>query len=400
METRKLFYEDQYVRAFTTEVLKQDKDEQGRNYVTLAETAFYPTGGGQPHDIGTLNGVIVYDVEEVDKEIRHFVKSPIEVGAECDGEIEWSRRFDHMQQHAGQHILSAVFEDNFGYQTISFHLGKELCTIDLHVDKLTEDEIHTVEQLANDIIAKNLPIEAKWVSNEDLANYRLRKKLSVSENIRLVIIENVDYNGCGGTHPSSTGQVAMIKILGFEKQKGHIRLQFVCGNRVLKQLDEKHQVIQSLTTKLNAPQQQLAEAANRVLQHTKSLEKTVEDLRTELIEYKAEKYMLNAEALNNKKVIKAIIKNGTISELQQMARTIQAMADNTIMLFINEQEDKLQMVLAKTDDIENDMNQLIKQLLPLINGKGGGNKALAQGGGEKIMTATELMGQVVALVCH
>ena len=236
MATEKLYYQNQSMRAFRSKLKRMDQDEKGRIYAVLEKTAFYPTGGGQPHDTGTINGVYVYDVEEAEGEIRHFIEERLEVDSECVGELDWERRFDHMQQHAGQHILSAAFEQVCGYQTVSFHLGKETCTIDLHTGALREEVAFQAEQLANQLILENRPIEAKWVTQEELSQYSLRKDLSVSENIRLVIIPDFDYNGCGGTHPESTGKVSSIKILHWEKQKGHARLHFVCGNRVMKNL--------------------------------------------------------------------------------------------------------------------------------------------------------------------
>jgi alanyl-tRNA synthetase len=215
MTTEKVYYQDPYKQSFTTKLVKQAQDKNGGYYVVLEKTIFYPTGGGQPHDTGMINGVHVYEVEEIDGEIRHYVEQPIESHNEIIGEIAWDRRFDHMQQHTGQHILSAAFEEVYGYKTVSFHLGKELCTIDLEISNLNEEEANQTEELANKIILENRPIETKWITEAELSHYSLRKELSVSENIRLVIIPNFDYNGCGGTHPNSTGQVSAIKILNW-----------------------------------------------------------------------------------------------------------------------------------------------------------------------------------------
>ncbi len=256
--TTKLYYQDAYINTFTTSIEKQDKDELDQWYVVLKETAFYPTGGGQPSDLGTLNNTKVKNVEEIDGEIRHYIEAPFNDEAlEIIGKIEWERRFDHMQQHAGQHILSAAFEETFQYKTISFHLGKETLTIDLEVNGLTENEALQAEEAANRIIQENRPIETKWVTKDEAGQYPLRKQPSVSEDIRLVIIPDFDYNGCGGTHPRSTGEVGAIKILDWEKHRGHIRLQFVCGNRVLTQLHTKQAIVKSLTSLLQAPEPEI-----------------------------------------------------------------------------------------------------------------------------------------------
>ncbi|MBZ5751841.1 alanyl-tRNA editing protein [Metabacillus rhizolycopersici] len=395
MTTEKIYYDDQYKQSFKTNLVKQDQNEDGRLYVVLEKTAFYPTGGGQPHDTGTLNDVQVYDVEEIDGEIRHYVERSLDEHENIVGQISWERRFDHMQQHSGQHILSAAFEDVYGYKTISFHLGKDHCTIDLEVPNLTEEEVNQTETLVNEVILENRLIEAKWVSEEDLSHYSLRKELSVSENIRLVMISNFDNSGCGGTHPSSTAEVGAIKILHWEKQKRNIRVYFVCGARVMKQLQVKHQVIQSLTSVLNAPQEKLIDAANQIRQYSKNLEKKVDELKNELLTYEANKHIDHAQLKNNQKIVQSIYENRSISELQQLSRLITSMASDVIVFFISENEDKFQLVCTRGKDLDINMKQVLKEVLPVINGKGGGNDSLAQGGGERIIEAEHLMEELM-----
>ncbi|NYF23195.1 alanyl-tRNA editing protein [Sporosarcina sp. JAI121] len=216
MLKNRLYYTDPYCKFFTTQIIKATKDTEGNHYVILDNTAFYPTGGGQPHDTGTLNGVAVLNVEAVGDEIRHTVAESLGSVAEVEGVLNWERRFDHMQQHAGQHILSAAFVELFGFPTVSFHLGQDVVSIDLDIEEVSAEQLDAVEQAANDIILENRQIEMKWVTETDLHNYPLRKQLAVTGEIRLVIIPNYDYNGCGGTHPSTTGQVSMLKILSTE----------------------------------------------------------------------------------------------------------------------------------------------------------------------------------------
>ncbi|MGP4109250.1 alanyl-tRNA editing protein [Virgibacillus sp. L01] len=396
MVTEKLYYQDQYVRSFTARMQKSDRDEKGRFFIVLDQTAFYPTGGGQPHDTGTLNCVNVYDVEEIDGEIRHYLDDSAEIHKEYIGEIDWDRRFDHMQQHTGQHILSAAFEEKFNYSTVSFHLGAEICSIDLEVESLLDEEIALVENTANNIILENRPVETRWVSEEELSNFALRKEVSVSDNIRLVIIPDFDYNGCGGTHPDSTGQINSVKILHWEKQKKtKIRVYFVCGSRVLKQLDEKHKIIQVLTDTLNAPQGDLNETAIRTLRLNKDLEKKINELNMELIEYEAESYIEQAEPYINWKVAKAVFHDRSMQELQQLARRIAAKSDGILVLLINQKADKLQLICSRSNDLMINMNDFVKNVLPIINGKGGGSDSVAQGGGDRTISAEELMDELI-----
>ncbi|WP_084287617.1 alanyl-tRNA editing protein [Paucisalibacillus globulus] len=398
MVTEKLYYQDQYLGRFTARVLKSETDKASKHFVVLDQTAFYPTGGGQPHDIGTLNGLEVYNVEEIDGEIRHYISEPIKVKSECVGKINWERRMDHMQQHAGQHILSAAFEEEFGYETVSFHMGKELCTIDLSIESLTEQEANEAEKVANIIIIENRPIETRWVKKDDLNKYKLRKEVAVNDNIRLVIIPDFDYNGCGGTHPKATGQVGSIEILHWEKQKNFIRVFFVCGRRVRTQLHEKHQVIQNLTVLLSSPQEELEKEAKRVLDQSKALEKEIADLKQQLNTYEAESLITKAEAKHSYKLIKELYVDRAFAELQSLAKNITSRSDEIIVLLINETGDTLQFVCARGKNISISMNQVLKEVLPIINGKGGGNDLIAQGGGEKVITADDLMKLLVDVI--
>ncbi|WP_163970422.1 alanyl-tRNA editing protein [Oceanobacillus halotolerans] len=391
MTTKKLYYKDQYNRSFTANVVKVSKDEKERDYVVLDQTHFYPTGGGQPHDTGTLQDVRVYDVEEVDGEIRHFIEKPLIVHNELVGKIDWNRRFDHMQQHAGQHILSAILEDDHGYPTVSFHLGKTICSIDIKAHDLSDEEARQVEEKANQLILENHPIETKWVTDEELSNFTLRKAVSVTDNIRLVIIPTIDYNGCGGTHPQSTGEISSIKVLHLEKQKKNIRVYFVCGNRVLNQLHEKHHVIQGLTSQLSAPQEKLVEATEQVLQQNKNQEKRIDQLKTQLLKSEAKTLIDEAKWVHNRKIVKAIFQNRSMKEMQQLAKLIPMKTSQVVVLLVSENDTKLQLVCSRSDDVVISMNKLVKQVLPVIDGKGGGNDSVAQGGGDRSLSAEQFM---------
>ncbi|PMC35321.1 alanyl-tRNA editing protein [Bacillus sp. UMB0899] len=394
--TKKLFYEDVYQTSFTSKVVKKDVDYSGRNYVVLEQSAFYPTGGGQPHDTGTINDKRVFDVEIVEGELRHYLEEPITEIDTIKGEIDRERRFDHMQQHAGQHLLTAVFEDQLGYRTLSFHLGKEVSTIDLDTETLSNEEIQNVEMLTNQLILENLPIQTKWIKNqEELATYTLRKELAVSENIRLVIIPEVDYNGCGGTHPKSTGEITALKILHIEKQKKLVRVHFVSGNRVLKQLKEKHEIIHKLSSQFSAPQEQLNVAADRLLQTTKKLEGKIDELTTKLIQYEAKELLLKAETLREHQFIKAVYQNRPIHDLQNLAKELVTSQSNLVVMMISEFQDKLQIVCARTDELDFNLNILLKKVLPSIHGKGGGRPSFVQGGGAMVVSPDKLMNLLV-----
>ena len=390
----KLYYQDAYIQTFSARILKQESDETGKNYVVLNQTAFYPTGGGQPHDTGQIADREVLNVEEVNGEIRHYLETPIELSdSNVSCTINWERRFDHMQQHAGQHILSAAFDHLFGYKTVGFHMGAENLTIDLETEELTKEEAGKAEELANKIILENRSIEIKWVTEEELSQYALRKETKVKEDIRLVIIPDFDYNGCGGTHPKSTGEVSAVKILDWEKQRKNTRIQFACGLRVIRKLGEKQNVLLQLTNLLNAPEKDMDQAVIRLLENEKQLTQALEQAKESLLQYEAKEL-----AEQDQTVIKKVFENRTIQELQKLARMIVSNHENSLVFFVATDGTRLQVVCAKGKARTENMKMLIGEILPMIKGKGGGNDSFAQGGGEALLTGEQILDKLVTLV--
>jgi alanyl-tRNA synthetase len=395
----RLFYQDSYIKSFTSEVVTKGKDKDDNDYIVLEQTAFYPTGGGQPHDIGTIENIKVLNVEEVEGEIRHYLENELDDGiSSVQGVIDWERRFDHMQQHAGQHILSAAFEQLFGYKTIGFHLGNDTITIDLETEILLESEALLVEELANQIIVENRLIETKWVTEEELVNYNLRKETSVKEDIRLVIIPNFDYNGCGGTHPRATGEVQAIKILGWERQKKKVRVEFVCGNRVLKQLNQKNKVLMELTKLLNAPEKDMQQAVIRLIENSKNTQKDLEQSREELLHYEARSLAEMSKNEAGYKIISEVFQNRSIQDLQKLARMILTEDEESIVILVSENDNRIQLVCAR-GTLENiSMKKLIGTALSPINGKGGGSDSFAQGGGEALISGKQMLQHLLGII--
>jgi len=390
----RLYYQDAYIKEFTTQIIKESQDSDGNWYVVLENTAFYPTGGGQPHDTGTINGIDVLNVEEVDGEIRHTLDEKLNITGDVEGIIDWSRRFDHMQQHTGQHILTAAFVKLFGFQTESFHLGKELCTIDLAAENVNAEHLEAAEKLANDIILENLPIETKWVTEDELEQYSLRKELAVTDEIRLVIIPEFDYNGCGGTHSSTTGQVSGIKILSIEKQKRKVRVHFVCGGRILQQLHRKNAILSEATRQLSAPESGINDAVEKLLATNRLLERTLKESQESLLKYEAKDLLTKKD----NKIVKQVFTGRTMQEIQSLARMIVGLDDNVIALLVLENENRLQYVAAKGSNVNMSMKQISDTARSVINGKGGGKDDFVQGGGERTMTAEELLDKMVECV--
>ncbi|WP_281974993.1 alanyl-tRNA editing protein [Halobacillus litoralis] len=381
MMTRKLYYEDAYNMQFQSKVIKIDQDERG-HYVVLEKTAFYPTGGGQPHDKGTLNGMEVIDVEEVEGEVRHYTDRLLTGAGSVEGIIDQGRRLDHMQQHCGQHIISAVFHDKFGIPTTSFHLGTESVTIDLDTEFLDADLLEKAEEEINRIIRDNYPVETKWVAVEKASEYPLRKPLAVEGDVRLVIIPDIDYSGCGGTHPDFTGEVMAAKFLGWTRNKKQVRLEFVCGYRVLRKLGQKHQVLTEMKRIVPKPEQKLVEEVDELIKINKQKDKKIAELEEQLLEYEARDIISESQG---DKVIQRVFKDYPIKTLQSLGKVIIEEAPDAYLIFISEQNDQLQFVLAHGTDINRNMNEVAKQILPLIEGKGGGKPNFVQGGGKKLI---------------
>lgn len=379
-----LYYQDATIAEFQANVIKTGNDENG-HYIVLDNTAFYPTGGGQPHDTGSIQDIEIINVEKVEDEIRHYTtKNVSNIPGEIFAKLNWTRRFDHMQQHTGQHILTAAFVELYDMATTSFHLGTELVTIDLNASDVSEEQLAAVEKRANEIILENRPIETKWVTKDELANYNLRKDVKVDEDIRLVIIPDYDYNGCGGTHPTSTGQVGLLKILTTEKMKQQIRVHFVCGNRVLQQLAMRKNVLSDVARQLSAPEEQAGEALRKFAAATKQTEKNLKDAQDMLLQFEAKE-------LADEHVAARTFENRSIQDLQKLARFITEQNDQAIALLVASNEDKLQFVAARGKAQTFSMKTISAAVLPMINGKGGGNDVLVQGGGEKLLTAEALL---------
>lgn len=380
------YYKDAYMTQFTAEVVQTGTDDRG-TYVVLNNTAFYPEGGGQPNDVGTLNGVRVVDVQKVDGDIRHYTESPITT-TDVNGEVDWHVRFDYMQQHAGQHILTAAFVEQFGYETVSFHLGSDTVTIDIETENVTADELQRAEDRANEIVRENRAIDTIWVTAEEAATYPLRKQLKFTEDVRLVIIPNFDYNGCGGTHPRTTGEVAMIKILSTERMKQKTRIHFICGERVRQNIGERKQVMQQAAKLLSRPESDIAIGIEALLATNKQLEKQLADAREALLAIDIDKLTAANDTL-----VTAAFENYSMQQLQKIARTVVNEAPEKALALVSDVDGKLQVVIAKgkASTLTQQANDLLKAILPTINGRGGGKPDFAQGGGEASISAIALI---------
>ncbi|MFT9847056.1 alanyl-tRNA editing protein [Aneurinibacillus sp. REN35] len=393
-----LYYNDPYIKQFTARILHQAQDSDGRWYAVLNQTAFYPTGGGQPCDTGLLGDVAVTDVEEVEGEVRHYLANQLpDTPSDITGTIDWTRRFDHMQQHTGQHILSAAFEELFAAATIGFHMGQESVTIDLAIDELTQGAADQAEERANQIVFENRNITAHFVEPQELEALPLRKRPSVTENIRIVTVENFDYSPCGGTHPTRTGEVGPIIILGWERYKGQIRLTFICGARTVRACKEKHLILRELSRLLSSAEENLSKQAERILASQKENERALRDMREQLLAVEAKTLLEQAAQKGSIQLVANVLSGRTIQEMQKLARLITEQEASSLVLLVATKGERVQFICARGDHPLISANELTKAALPYINGKGGGNPKMAQGGGQTERSAEEVLAHLIEL---
>ncbi|GGE39630.1 alanyl-tRNA editing protein [Pullulanibacillus camelliae] len=386
--TKAVYYEDAYIKQFTSLIVQTGVDQAERPYVILEETAFYPTGGGQPSDQGTIEDIPVIDVEKSNDAIIHYLKSPLKMkqGTKVTGRLDWERRFDHMQQHAGQHLLSAVFADHFGWQTTSFHLGREINTIDLSTDSLSEAAVHEVEQAVNTVVFEHRPITATWVEGDDWQRYPLRKPPTVSENIRIVMIDRIDYNACGGTHPKGTGEIGAVKVLGWQRHKQGTRVSFICGWRVIHDFGKKQQLLKQLTQALNSPEDELPTAIDQLFDRQDKLQKKVEEQNDTLLDYEIRDLIAEAQPFHTYKLISTSFVDRSVKTCQKLVGSITDQEPRAIVLAVIHNDARLHFIAARGTEPHYNMNAIVRQALPFINGKGGGRPERAQGGGEAVVT--------------
>ena len=254
METRKLYYEDPFQKGFATTVVSCD-EVKGGYAVVLAETAFYPEGGGQPYDTGVLGEANVLEVHEKNGVITHLCDKPFEVGKSVSGKIDWARRFDHMQQHSGEHIVSGMLCSAFHCDNVGFHLGADTVTIDYNAD-ISREQVQDIERRANRYIWENHPIHIWYPSPEELAALPYRSKKALEGPVRLTEFPGADLCACCGTHVERSGQVGLVKFVGWQKFRDGVRLELLCGQRALDDLsacwEQSRQIGQALSVKPEA----------------------------------------------------------------------------------------------------------------------------------------------------
>lgn len=378
MNEDRLFLYKPYEKIFEARVLNRDKTSRGYE-VILDRTAFYPTGGGQPNDTGWLDDSPVIDVVEEKGNIIHVLSQPVQ-GERITGKIDWERRFDHMQQHLGQHILSSCFEKLADADTVGFHLGSQYVYIDLHRADLPEETIYRAEDMANEIVFRNMAVKTYIVSREDLPGIPLRKPPSVTEDIRIVEVDGFDFCPCGGTHPTCTGSVGMIKIRKWEKNKDSLRLEFVCGKRALQDFRDKNTSVNKISSLLSVRDYEVPGAVERITAENKRLSKAAEDLKEQYYSLEASAMVRDARKIGPYKMVRFMFYKKPFDEIKMLASKITEHGGCIALLCTSDA--KAQLIISRSPDVPIDLRPVFKEAMALAGGKGGGSSAVVQGGVE------------------
>ncbi len=388
--TKRLYYQDSYLKEFKAKVLKKIKIDN-QPAVILDETAFYPTSGGQPYDVGVIQDVPVVEVVEEGDEIIHILKEELkeETNSEVIGKIDWERRFNHMQQHLGQHILSGALMEIYGAETVSFHLGEKVCTLDIAKEKITEEEVKKTEEYANKIIFDNRPVKCYFVEGEeDLKRLNLRKVPEKMGKIRIIEVENFDLSACGGTHCRVTGEVGLIKITKWEKRGEKIRLEFICGWRAWGDYFWKNELIKNISNKLTIKDSELGEAIDRMLEEQKGIRKELKEFKEKLQDYEA-RNLINESSLidDGIKIINKVFEEKNFQEVMGLVQKMINLDDSVVVLAGikgKEEGEGAKILFACSRALKYDMNRLIREAGKFIEGRGGGAPNFAQAGGKKV----------------
>ncbi len=370
--THRHYYTDAYRREFTATVLERSGDG---TRVYLDETAFYPTSGGQPHDLGTLGGIDVVDVVDEEARIAHVLSAPI-AAAESTlvGRIDWARRYDHMQQHTGQHLLSAVFEDLYGAKTVSVHFGAESSTLDLDAESLTRNQLVSAESRANELVGEARPVV---VTFEDAATAQgLRKASERTGALRIVSIEGVDRSACGGTHVRSTAEIGAMLIRSSEKVRKTTRVEFVCGQRALRRARRDLEALSTIAASLSSSLDDAPAVVATQTERLRDADNARKKLDRELSAFRArERY--DAAAPDAAGVRTIVVRDAaSIDELRALAQAAFALPRAVV---VGALVSPPSVLLASSEDSGVDAGRLLKERLAVVGGRGGGSPRLAQG---------------------
>jgi len=376
-ETKRLYLDDPYQVEFEARIMERRTQKQKPELI-LDQTCFYPESGGQPQDRGWINDVEVVKVFEENNRIVHVLEKDTQAES-IKGKIDWQTRFDHMQQHSGQHILSQCFHELLEAETLAFHLGKAASTLEMDLQKVSNEDIESVETRANEIIYQDREVKIHSLPEDKVGSLPLRRPPKKKGLIRVVEVSDFDYSACGGTHVRRTGEVGLIKILRWERIRDNIRFEFICGRRAFQDYVMKNRILRELSNRLTVHEREVPSSIDRLFADLKSQKNEIKKKREKMAQYEAQEIIQNAEG----EIIKKIFEEKTHEEVRFLAINIIRKGD-FVVLFGLKKEERGHLILACSEKLSIDMRELVPLVSSLINGKGGGNPSLVELAGENV----------------
>jgi alanyl-tRNA synthetase len=380
--TTRLYYKDPYTTTFKANIVERFQ-YRGKLAVILDNSYFYPTSGGQPHDTGTLNDLPVVNVlvRPEDNAVAHIINGEIWTD-EVTGQIDWPRRFDHMQQHTGQHILSQAFLKAAEAETLSFHLGSESATIDLNNTGLKPTDIEKAELIANRVIWENRLVTARMVDRTEADKLPLRKIPDVDdEQLRIVSVTDFDLTACGGTHVSQTGEIGLIKIVKLERRKDELRVEFLCGRRALVDYRQKNRIVNQLANELTTGYAEIEASVVRLRDEAKQSRRLLKQQLAHSLAIEAGYLIKHGTQKGDAVIVSEVFSGRDPAEVKMLANQIIQQHPKSAAL-LGVVGDTTQLIFARSEEAAGDMNQLLKQSLQVLgSATGGGTAKFAQGGG-------------------
>jgi alanyl-tRNA synthetase len=369
--TQRLYYLNSYLKEFEAEVVER-ADDGCRIY--LNQTAFYPTSGGQPFDTGELGGIEVKEVVDEGDRVAHLLATPLSANRAV-GRVDWPRRFDHMQQHTGQHLLSAVLANLFGHQTTAVHFGRESSTLDLNITTFTPEQVAQAVAAANAIVTQNRAVEVSFEEAEAVTG--LRKTSERTGSLRIVTIRDLDRSACGGTHVRATGEIGAILIRKVERARKGIRLEFLCGQRAITRAHEDYVLLSRLSGDLSSSLSELAQVIAAQRTELKDSTARLRNIQEKLDLCRAQE--LYGASTPDAAGIRRVVVQQDASSLEDLRGLASAFTSLPMSIFVGTVVSPPSILLAASPDTGIDAAALLKSLLATVNGRGGGSARLAQG---------------------
>lgn len=395
--TERLYYNDSHLIEFEARVVDVTERVSGWTAVVLDRTAFYPTGGGQPSDTGTLNGSRVVEcIDDGERGVLHVVQGVAPAReAIVSGRVDWLRRLEHMQQHTGQHILSQAFINLFNAPTKSFRVLEAVCEIDVELSNPTNETIERAVELANNVVWEDRVITIHNVSSEEAAAMPLRKEPARVGELRLIEIEGFDLTPCGGTHAYRTGEVGMIAMRSWERAKGLTRIEFVAGVRALADYRKANRTARDLAALFSTGRDDAPKYAAHMVEENKDLHRQVRALEEVAASVEADRLLASSAIQpDGTRIVSHIFDSRDAEFLKKIAHVLMT-HPQTIALLASGDKDAARLVFARSANASGDMNALMREACILLDGRGGGKPDLAQGGGKNISRLTEALERAV-----